>query len=153
MTVRKQIIGWKEVVNLPDLGISGLVAKIDTGARTSALHVDALERFAESDGTSWVRFQIGRPKVNNGIVRTFTAPLFDSRAVKSSNGVSERRHVIHTTLVLGQRSGVIEITLTSREAMRYPMLVSRTALRRGFLVDPARSFLLGKQDNSAARSR
>lgn len=148
-----QHIGWKEVIGLPELGIIGLIAKIDTGAQTSALHVDAVARFTHSDGTSWVRFEIGHPRINGGQVHIYTAPLRDTRSIKSSNGKAELRHVIRTNLMIGARSKMVEITLTSRDNMRYPMLVGRNALRTGFLINPGRSFLLGKPELAAANSR
>jgi hypothetical protein len=148
--VERQIIGWKELVNLPDLGIFGLEAKIDTGAKTSALHVDALERIQKTDGTAWVRFRIGDTPAKGHPPLTLKALLLDTRLVRSSNGESELRHVIRTALVIGSLSRQADITLTNRTNMNYPILVGRTALRSGFLVHPGRSFLLSAEAKQTA---
>ena len=145
MRPQRQIVGWKELVDLPDLGLLALPAKIDTGAKTSALHVDAVEPFQKADGTIWVRFQVSdAPRMVRGQRLPLTAQLVDTRLVKSSNGESELRQVIRTTLVIGTHRHTTEITLTNRKDMNYPMLVGRTALRAGFLVSPGRSFLLSR---------
>jgi hypothetical protein len=155
MSIQRQIIGWKEFVDLPDLGLKRLQAKIDTGAKTSALHVDAVERFQKADGTVWVRFRISdAPPTSRRRPLPLTALLVDTRSVRSSNGESERRLVIRAALVIGSHRRETEITLTNRKNMNYPILIGRTALRTGFLVNPGRSFLLGKNAvESAAKLR
>jgi len=134
------VIGWRERIALPDLGIV-LQAKIDTGARTSALHATRIRRF-EKDGRPWVRFHIPH---SSGVAATdCEAPLVDQRAVKNTSGLPQHRLVIETGLVLGQRRWPIEITLANRSAMAMPIILGRTAIRRRrILVDAGKSFLAG----------
>ncbi|TXD35569.1 ATP-dependent zinc protease [Lujinxingia vulgaris] len=146
MTVKKSpkrarpIIGWREWVGLPELGLGRIKAKIDTGARTSALHAENIELF-ERDGEPWVRFEV-RPhqrSARDGAVAEY--PLHDRRVVRSSSGHEEFRVVIRPVVeVLGQRYA-IDLTLTDRKAMGFRMLLGRHAVRGRFLVDPAASFL------------
>lgn len=139
----KPIIGWREYVRLPDLGGTEVVAKIDTGARTSSLHADRIEYFTSHDGVSSIRITL-QSRTASGHSRTTTCELTsaDVRSVKSSDGYAQMRHVIRTRLVIGDFESPVEITLADRKSMRYPMLIGRTALRSRFLVDPGKSFLL-----------
>ena len=133
-------IGWREHVGLPELGISSMRAKIDTGARTSALHAMDVEGF-ERDGDAWVRFSVplGRKKE-----MLCEAPITHRRHIKNTGGSSEQRPIIETTLVLGQRRWLIEVSLTDRGNMEFDLIVGRTAIRRHrMVVDPSRSFLAG----------
>lgn len=141
----RQIIGWRELVQLPDLGVTNLRAKMDTGARTSALHVANIAPFVEDDGSDWVRFEIDHSAVGgaSGTGRC-KALLAGIRTVKSSNGGIERRPVIRTRVRIGDIEQLAEVTLTDRKDLLHPMLVGRTALRKRFLIDSGRSFLLGK---------
>lgn len=136
-----EIIGWRELVALPDFGISMMKAKIDTGARTSALHAVDHELF-DRDGQRWVRFLIpipGRSRKSWG-----EAPVLDDRFIKNTSGVPERRLIIHTTLLLGQHRWHIECSLANREKMEFDLILGRTAIRRRrLLVDPGHSFILG----------
>ena len=135
------IVGWRERIALPELGLPLLVAKIDTGARTSALHATRIERFRQ-DGADWVRFHI--PHASGLRARDCVARLVDRRAVKNTSGRPEERPVIETLLSLGPRNWRIEITLADRAAMALPIILGRTALRRHrILVDPGKSFLTG----------
>lgn len=134
------VVGWREWVGLPRLGIARAKAKIDTGARTSALHANSIECY-ESDGKAWVRFDVagqgrGAP--------WHEAPVADRRTVRSSNGETELRFVIRTELALGGRSWAANITLTNRERMELPMLIGREALAGRVLVDAERSWLCGQ---------
>ncbi len=136
----RPIVGWREYVGFPDLGIPFVRAKIDTGARTSALHATHLHHY-EVDGEEWVRFTVparaGRP------AHRVEAPLAGVKKVTSSNGETQKRFYIHTKLKIGRRSFSAEVTLTNRRQMGYAMLVGRTALIRRFNVDVAKSWLQG----------
>ncbi|MBW8640193.1 RimK/LysX family protein [Hoeflea sp. WL0058] len=140
--VRKspEIIGWRENVSLPELGLQRLAAKIDTGARTSALHA-VNQRIVMRDDVQCVEFTI--PVGNRRSTNIVFAPLVGEREIKNSSGVSERRLVVYTSLVMGRHRWRIEVSLTNRERMEYDIIIGRTAIRkRGILVDPGRSFLL-----------
>ncbi len=142
---RKFIIGWEEWCSLPDLELPAIKAKVDTGAKTSALHAYDIRPFTENN-TQYVRFKIHPLQKHNEIERECTAPLVDHRYVISSNGEREKRYVIKTALAFeGLGSIQAELTLTSRHKMAFRMLLGREALRKGkLIVDPAKSFLLGK---------
>ena len=112
-------IGWREHVALPELGIHSMRAKIDTGARTSALSTSDLEQF-ERDGRTWVRFSLPAGRKSKG---RYEAPLADIRDIKNTGGVAETRPIIETTIVLGKRAWVIEISLADRENMQFDMIV------------------------------
>lgn len=133
-------VGWREWVALPDLGVDAIKAKVDTGARTSALHVTDLERFAR-DGHPWVRFAVHPVQRSERPVVRAEAPLVERRPVRSSSGHTEHRPVIATTLLVGTACWPIEVTLTRRDAMGFRMLIGREALRRRALIDPGRSYV------------
>lgn len=137
------VVGWREWVALPELGIANIKAKIDTGARTSALHAFALQPFKENNKNR-IRFDIHPLQHDTAKVVTCLADLVDQRVVTDSGGHAEERYVIQTTLVLGGRRQIIEITLTERDSMLFRMLLGRSALRRYCNVNPARSFLTKK---------
>lgn len=132
------IVGWQEWVALPDLGLPALKAKIDTGAKTSALHTHLIEPFGSARHPK-VRFSV-QPSPNADLEVMATADVIDRREVTSSNGVRELRYVIETRLSLGGREWPIELTLTNREHMAYRMLIGRQAIRSDMLVDCAASF-------------
>lgn len=144
MTVSKRpaqvVLGWREWLSLPDLGVARIKAKIDTGARTSALHVDDLERF-EKNGQRWVRFKVFPNQRNEKSPIIAEARLVEERKVRSSSGHTELRPVIETTLGAGEQLWRIEITLTSRSLMSFRMLLGRQALRKHVLVNPGASHL------------
>ena len=135
----KAVVGWREWVALPDLGVDRIKAKIDTGARTSAIHafdVCPLER----SGRKYVRFSL-HPVQHHRKPEVFCeAPVVDERVVTSSNGEKQHRYVVETTLMLGGKSWPIEMTLTNRDEMGFRMLLGRRAVRRRFVVDPGSSF-------------
>ena len=133
-------VGWREWVGLPDLGITRIKAKIDTGARTSALHAFALRPFVE-DGKNKIRFDIHPEQHDNNTIITCVADIVDKRLVTDSGGHQEERYVIQTTLTIAGQSWPIEITLTERENMLFRMLLGRHALRKRFVINPARSFV------------
>jgi len=136
-------LGWREWVALPEIGAPPLRAKVDTGARTSALNARAIAPFAR-DGRNWVRFTL-QPDRRYADEIDCAAPITDVRVVKDSGGHAEERYVIETPVRLGVRedSWPIEVTLANRSGMQFAMLLGRTAIRRRFAVDPARSFVSG----------
>lgn len=136
----KPMIGWREWVALPQLGIERIKAKIDTGARTSALHAWNIEPF-ERDGAPWVRFKLHPLQRNNRHVISCEALIIDRRAVKNTGGKAEMRYVIETGVTLGNVSWPIEVTLTNRDKMGFRLLLGRTAVKKRFLIDAGRSYL------------
>ena len=133
-------LGWREWVALPALGIARMRAKIDTGARSSALHVDAQWRFSQG-GTPWVGFRI--TPARDGDAVEACAPILDEREVADSGGRRTRRVFLATRLRLAGVEREIEINLADRRNMLFPMLLGRTAIAGAFTVDPARSSLHG----------
>ncbi len=134
------MIGWREWLQLPDLGIECIKAKIDTGAHTSALHAFDLERF-EIEGQPMVRFRVHPLQRDTSTTVEITVPLVGERWVKPSTGHASMRPVIRTHATLGRRTWPIEITLVNRDVMGFRMLLGRQAIRRRVLVDPGKSFL------------
>ncbi len=139
----RPVIGWREWVALPDLGIDPIKAKVDTGAATSALHAFDLERFTE-DARPMVRFKFHPLQRRDEPVILARAPLVDVRRIRSSDGRVSERPVIATLLRLAGRTFPVEITLTPRDDMGFRMLLGRQALRGRFRVDPARAFTAGR---------
>lgn len=142
------MLGWREWISLPDLGIPALKAKVDTGARTSALTAFDLEPF-EENGVAKIRFGVRPLRRRPEITRECTADVVDRRTVTDSGGHRERRFVIETRVQVAADLWPVEVTLTDRQGMLFPMLLGRTALAGKALVDPSASYLCGR---SLARS-
>jgi ribosomal protein S6--L-glutamate ligase len=139
----KIVIGSEEWCGLPQIGIPALKARVDSGAKTSALHAVNIHSFKKGD-VPWVSFQV-HPLQNDGKTTIHCeAPVHDKRNVKSSSGNSEIRFVIKTTLSIAEDTWEIEITLTNRDSMGYRMLLGRQAMSGKMLVDPESSCLLGE---------
>ena len=141
-TTEQQLIGWREWVTLTDFAATRIKAKVDTGAKTSALHTYYVTPF-DRDGEAWVRFGLHPLQGCGASSIECEAPIKDRRQVTDSGGHREWRFVIETTSALKERQFTIEITLTDRENMRFRMLLGRSALRQGYVVDSAKSFVLG----------
>jgi len=137
------VVGWRERVDLPDLGLRGVKAKVDTGARSSCLHADDIAIFRRR-GVDWVSFTYRSTPESRG--RAIKVELLDMRWVKSSNGQREHRPVVRTHVHLGSQTWACDVTLSARWNMGFPMLLGREALRRRFLINPGRSFLLSAKD-------
>ena len=130
------VVGWRELVSLPELGLAGIPAKIDTGARTSSLHGQVLEDFVR-DGERFVRFAVDW----DGTRHFCEAVHVDLRGITSSNGDQQTRFVIKSPLTIGNLTFRAEISLADRSQMQFPMLIGRTALRRRMVVDSGHSWL------------
>jgi hypothetical protein len=137
-------VGWREWVNLPQLGIHHIKAKIDTGARTSALHAFRFECFKEA-GKNKIHFLIHPYQKKTKPAIECITDLKEMRWVMDSGGHREERPVIETLFCIGNHSWPIEITLTSRDDMRFRMLLGRTAMIKRMLVNPMTSYLIGKK--------
>ena len=146
-----RMLGWREWLSLPDLGLEQIKAKVDTGARTSCLHAFYVEMF-RAHGRDFVRFGVHPLQRNLTVTVNCEAELLDQRQVSDSGGHRELRFVISTRLVLLDFDDRIELTLTNRDSMRFRMLLGRTAMAAGgFLVDPSSSYLAGMPQNKDSR--
>ncbi|MCK0171846.1 30S ribosomal protein S6--L-glutamate ligase [Aliiroseovarius sp. S1123] len=144
-------MGWEEWLSLPELGLPAMKAKVDTGAKTSALHAFAIEPFG-SEKRPMVRFAIHPDPDDPSLEIVCSAPVKDRRQVTSSNGESELRYVIETVVSMGERDWPVEVTLTDRGSMAYRMLLGRTALVGDVQVDPSSGFLQPELSYDAYRS-
>ncbi len=140
----KQILGWREWLGFPDLGIPQVKAKVDTGARTSCLHAFLVETF-ERKGKAWVHFDIHPIQGNTDHVLHCEAPLLERRIIRDSGGHEEMRYVIETTVRIGENRQLIEVTLTDRDNMKFRALLGRSAICERYLVDCQRSYVQGKK--------
>lgn len=139
---KKIIIGWREWVAFPELGINRIKAKIDTGARTSTLHALNIAVFSADNGKMKVKFQVYPEQYNLHYVLDCQGELLDQRLVRNSGGNAEYRYIIKTNLYMAGNIWPIELTLTNRATMGFRLLLGRTALNTKFLVDPCKSFLV-----------
>ncbi len=141
-SVSRPLLGWREWVALPDLGIEEIKAKVDTGARSSCLHAFDV-RVVEEGDEQWVHFVIHPVQGKSEPALPAKARLLEYRQVRSSSGHAESRPVIETSLHIGGRAWTIELTLTNRDEMGFRMLLGRSAVAKRFWIDPSKSFLQG----------
>lgn len=146
------MLGWREWLRLPELGLHAIKAKVDTGAKTSALHAFELRTLTEN-GRQRVEFKIHPNQRDLETVVVCVADIIDERVVRDSGGHEEKRWVISTPLRIGTHSWPIEITLTARDDMAFRMLLGRTALRDRAMVNPARSYLVGKKPKKSRKEK
>jgi len=146
------IVGWREWVGLPDLGIPFIKTKIDTGARTSALHAYYVEPYNRR-GEQRVRFGLHPFQKKASAAVQCDARIIDYRSVTDSGGHREKRYVIATLLSIDGYQWEIEVTLTNRENMKFRMLLGRTAMTKRIIVDPGRSYLQGKGPRLTSKKR
>ncbi|MGE0631773.1 MAG: ATP-dependent zinc protease [Pseudobdellovibrionaceae bacterium] len=139
------VVGWREWVQIPELNLSSIKVKVDTGAKTSALHAKNIEPFFEK-GIQWVKFEVFPFQHDKEHQVKCIARVVDRRFVSDSGGHREKRYVIRSHLVLGKYILPCEITLTNRESMQFRMLLGREALENRMLVDTGKSFLWGKPE-------
>ncbi|MDX1511100.1 MAG: RimK/LysX family protein [Nitriliruptorales bacterium] len=139
----RTVLGWREWAALPDFGVERIKVKLDTGARTSALHAFGLKEI-EIDGLAVARFEIHPIQRSTREPVLVQAPIIARRAVRSSTGHRQNRPVIRTPITIGERTWEIDVTLTQRDEMGFRMLLGRRALR-GVLVDSSRSWLGGRR--------
>ncbi|HEY3487539.1 MAG TPA: RimK/LysX family protein [Gammaproteobacteria bacterium] len=144
-TLGKNVLGWREWAGLPELAIPRIKVKIDTGARTSALHAFYIENFSRN-GTEYVRFGIHTKQRSSQVEKQCIAPIIERRIVTDSGGHSEERVVILTPIIIGTEHWPVEITLTNRDAMKFRMLLGRSALSGRYRIDTGISYVAGKPD-------
>ena len=149
LTKESLLVGWREWASLPMLNTPLIKVKIDTGAKTSALHAYDLE-ILEMSNKKYAKFVIHPLQKNESITRCAIAEVIDSRVVRSSNGHKEERVVIRSPIKIGNHYWDIDITLTKRDIMRYRMLLGREAMK-SLLVNPGRSYCQGKVSSKKAR--
>ncbi len=137
------ILGWREWVGLPELNIAQIKAKVDTGARSSALHAFAIDPYRKG-GQRWVMFAIHPLQSDTDLIIECHTPIKDRRLVSDSGGHKQRRYVIETQIILGQSVITAEMTLTNRDSMLFRMLLGRTTMNSRFVIDPNASYLQGK---------
>jgi hypothetical protein len=144
------LAGWREWVQLPEIGIPWIKAKLDTGARTSAIHAYKIKRF-EKDGVPWVRFRVRPWQESTEDEVVVECPVHDVRSIRSSSGHVQERFVVKMRVELLGRRVNAEVTLSNRDQMGFRMLIGRQALRRRFLVDAGSSFLGGRAPRPVRR--
>lgn len=135
----KQIIGRREYVSIPEFDLSGIEAKVDTGAYHGAIHVSLVNEF-EKEGRRWIRFIIlddAHPEFKNKVYET---DLFDERRVRSSNGDVQHRYAVPVTIVLKNKSIKAVLGLSNRKDLKYPILIGRRIIKKHFIVDPSLTF-------------
>ena len=150
MLQSKIILGSEEWCTLPELGIPSIKARVDSGAKTSALHAKNIAPFIK-EGQNWVKFDINPIQNNVKTIIHCEAPLVDKRVVKSSSGFREQRYVIQTSLEIGNSIWIIEMTLTNRDSMGFRMLLGREAMSGRVMVDPEQQYLLGEPTSESLK--
>ncbi|MDI9256913.1 MULTISPECIES: 30S ribosomal protein S6--L-glutamate ligase [Flavobacterium] len=150
MPANKIILGSEEWCSFPELGIPAIKARVDSGAKTSALHAINIAPFLK-DSENWVKFDINPIQNNLKTVIHCEAKLIDKRIVKSSSGFREQRYVIQTNLKIGVDMWPIEMTLTNRDSMGFRMLLGREAMSGRILVDPEQKYLLGQPSSESLK--
>lgn len=143
---QKVIVGSEEWCSLPTIGIPTIKARVDSGAKTSAIHAINIKTFTKNQ-QEWVKFDINPIQNNAKALIHCEAQLIDQRIVKSSSGFREKRYVIQTSVSLGDKTWDIEVTLTNRDSMGYRMLLGREAMSGRVMVDPEQRFVLGQPTN------
>lgn len=149
-TTHPTIAGWREWVGLPGIEIEWIKAKLDTGARSSAIHAFDIAPF-ERDDQPWVRFSVQPWQRSRDDSVVVELPVHDRRGVRSSTGQVQDRYVVLMDIALVDRTVTAEVTLTGRDQMGFRMLVGREALRQGYLVDSRRSYFGGRPKKSVRR--
>ena len=144
------VAGWREWVGLPDVDVPWIKAKLDTGARTSALHAFDLEEL-DREGERWVRYSVHPWQRSDDDAVVAESRVLDRRAIRSSSGHVDERYVVTMDLTLAGRTVTAEVSLSSRDEMGFRMLVGREALRQGFLVDASRSYVGGRPRRAVRR--
>lgn len=147
---QKLIIGWEEWLSLPKLKLPLIKAKIDTGAKISALHAFNIKETTRNQ-KPYVKFTTQPFISDENIMPTVCVPIIDRRGIVSSNGKKEYRYIIRTPLVIDGKTYDIEMSLTNRSLMRFPMLLGREAINQFAMVDPSRSCCLGKMTKLTAK--
>jgi len=135
------VAGWCEIATFPSLGVEKIAVKLDTGAKTSALHVVNVETFSR-DGKEWVRFGVHPLQDNDDVVIHCESPVHKVRTIKSSNGQQETRYTILTSIRMAGMAWPIEVSLTNRDAMGFRVLLGRRAMRNRLIIDPHRTYIL-----------
>lgn len=136
-------LGWREWVSLPELNLPAIKAKVDTGARTSALHAFHVEGY-QKDSVDMVKFLLHPIQLNTDFQVECHTPVLDQREVVDSGGHKEMRYVIQSLIIIGDKSWPIEMSLTNRDTMRFRMLLGRRAMEHDAIVEPGASYLNGK---------
>jgi hypothetical protein len=136
------IAGWREWAGLPTFTDHRIKAKLDTGAKISAVHAFRISEIEEDDGL-YAEFHLHPAQKRRRPEVFCRAPVIDRRLIRSSNGAVQERLIVESVLRLGRRAWTIEISLANRDDMGFRLLLGRDALRRRVAIDPARSFVLG----------
>lgn len=139
----KILVGWQEWCALPKFGIPAIKAKIDTGAKTSAIHAFDIKPFTRQ-GYLHVHFALCPLQADQELIKVCSAEVVDQRWVMSSNGHKENRYVIQTPITIAEKSWVIELTLSDRDPLKFRLLLGRAALADRVIIDPSRRLCLGK---------